>query len=349
MKKILSIIVPTYNMEKYLSNCLDSLVLSDPITLRKIDVIVVNDGSKDSSLIIAKKYEQLYPDAINVIDKSNGNYGSCINKGLAEAKGKYVKILDADDSYNVDVLKSYLEKIENLDVDLILNDYSVVDSDGKTKYVVEYSKIPAGEVIETDWSCMPGTATEIAMHGVAYRTDMLRGILYTQTEGISYTDEEWIFRPMLYVNTIYNTRCNLYQYLIGRDGQTVSIDVMARKLDQLAIVALGMFKTPELSTLNTSNSIYAKERLLRICRTISQIYILNGYKYLTFSLEQFDRDCQLYVPDIYKEMNSETLLIGRLLPIHHIRAFRKHGINTPVLKLLRNYWLIKNQIKKIIR
>lgn len=90
-------------MEKYLNKCLDSLLIKTG--LEYLEVIVVNDGSSDSSLSIAQAYQQKYPDVFVIIDKTNGNYGSCINAGLPVAKGKYIKILDADDSFSTPILE----------------------------------------------------------------------------------------------------------------------------------------------------------------------------------------------------------------------------------------------------
>ena len=85
-------------MEKYLNKCLDSLIVEN---MNLLEVLIINDGSKDNSSNIAHVYENKYPNTFRVIDKENGNYGSCINRGIKEAKGKYIKVLDADDSFNV--------------------------------------------------------------------------------------------------------------------------------------------------------------------------------------------------------------------------------------------------------
>ena len=90
-----SVAVITYNMQDYLNRCLDSLVI-EPSLMEQLEVLVVNDGSKDSSSAIAHEYEAKFPCTFRVIDKENGNYGSCVNRGLAEAQGKYIKVLDAD-------------------------------------------------------------------------------------------------------------------------------------------------------------------------------------------------------------------------------------------------------------
>ena len=117
MQKLLSIVVPTYNMEKYLPRCLDSLLLSED-EMSKMEVLVINDGSRDSSLQIAQEYENLYPQTFRVIDKENGNYVSCVNRGLQEASGKYIKILDADDSFSNEVFDDFISYLKQEDVDL---------------------------------------------------------------------------------------------------------------------------------------------------------------------------------------------------------------------------------------
>ena len=105
-QKILSIIVPTYNMEKYLSYCLDSFLIDK--NRDKLEVIIVNDGSKDRSLDIAKEYVSRAADVFRVIDKKNGNYGSCINAALPVVNAKYVKVVDSDDSVDTVHLDEFI-------------------------------------------------------------------------------------------------------------------------------------------------------------------------------------------------------------------------------------------------
>ena len=120
MNKILTIVIPTYNMEKYLDKCLTSLVIEDRELMKQLEILVVIDGSKDRSSEIAHAYQVRYPQTFIVIDKENGNYGSCINRGLKEAAGKYIKVLDADDCYNSKSLQQHLELLRIVDVDLHL-------------------------------------------------------------------------------------------------------------------------------------------------------------------------------------------------------------------------------------
>ena len=101
MKKLLTIVIPSYNMEKYLSRCCQSLIVA-PEFMEKLEVLVINDGSKDKTSEIGHSFESKYPETFRCIDKENGNYGSCVNRGLKEAKGTYIKILDADDTFETE-------------------------------------------------------------------------------------------------------------------------------------------------------------------------------------------------------------------------------------------------------
>ena len=95
MGKVLTVIVPVYNMEKYIRQCLESLVIGE--ALDRIEVLVALDSSKDGSAEIAYEFVEQYPDTFRIIYKANGGHGSAINTGLMMASGEYVKILDSDD------------------------------------------------------------------------------------------------------------------------------------------------------------------------------------------------------------------------------------------------------------
>ena len=135
--KILSIIVPSYNMEAYLPKCLGSLIIDDKELLQELDVIVVNDGSKDRTSELAHEFAANYPGVFRVIDKPNGHYGSCINAALPLVAGVFVKVLDADDWLDTEVLKSFLRTLltsesSNEKVDLFLTDFNYRYSETNT-------------------------------------------------------------------------------------------------------------------------------------------------------------------------------------------------------------------------
>ena len=135
MNKVLSISVAAYNAAQDLSRCLDSLVNTSVADF--LDIIVVNDGSKDETLALARSYEQRYPDIIRVIDKENGGHGSTINASIPEAMGKYYKIVDSDDWVDKEGLERLVHALMETEADLVLNPFHIIDAQtGKQKTTV---------------------------------------------------------------------------------------------------------------------------------------------------------------------------------------------------------------------
>ena len=232
--KALTLIVPAYNMERYLDACCRSVVLSDDL-MSRLEVIVVNDGSTDGTSEIAHSFERRYPGTFRVIDKENGHYGSCVNCGLAEAKGEFVKTLDADDSVNTAEFARLLEFLIDgsasgaLDeVDLVLSDYCTVDATG-----AETSVLKHGEGLDVDVGVDEPLERCCFMHMSTFRAQTLRDIGYHQSEGILYTDLEWITYPMLGVRKIRYLPGVVYRSLQGREGQSISREVVSRSSSHL--------------------------------------------------------------------------------------------------------------------
>ena len=94
-EKILTVTIPSYNVEAYLEDCLESFVNSE--VMDDIEVLIVNDGSSDNTAKIAQRYVDKYENTFRLINKENGGHGSTINTGVREAKGKYFKVVDGDD------------------------------------------------------------------------------------------------------------------------------------------------------------------------------------------------------------------------------------------------------------
>ena len=109
-----TVIVPIYNVEKYLARCIDSLVNQ---TLNEIEIVLVNDGTKDSSGKIAMQYAKQYKEKIIYLEKENGGLSDARNYGLAYAKGEYIAFLDSDDYIEKDAYEKMYEKakLENAD------------------------------------------------------------------------------------------------------------------------------------------------------------------------------------------------------------------------------------------
>lgn len=228
MEKILSVCIPTYNMEALLPRCLDSFILEKEY-MDQLEIIVVNDGSQDGSSAIAHEYADKYPHTYIVIDKPNGNYGSCVNAALKVATGKYFRICDADDCYKNSNLREYIEFLTTTEADIVFTPYSIYKGDELSSTFVVPAEL-CGEIFSIDglkWDSS-GLKKFRAMHTMTTKKSILVDNNYFQTEGISYTDTQFIFYSYLYAKTCAFLNLVIYNYYLGREGQTVSLASMKK-------------------------------------------------------------------------------------------------------------------------
>ena len=275
MSKLLSIIIPTYNMEALLPRCLDSLLVKG--ALDRIEAMVVNDGSKDGSLAVANSYKQRFPDSVTVIDKPNGNYGSTINAALPVAQGKYIRILDSDDWLCSESLVAFLDALQEMETDMAITHFTILHEGGSKELVKynDYGKEPFqyGKTYHLDDVLKEGYIKYFLMHGLTYRTGLLKDMGYRQTEGISYTDTEWCCYPVFKAETVTFMDIDLYQYNMAREGQTMDPKVIARSLSQMEKMIrqlIGFYEAFDTSSLSETRLAflrrYYSNRIRFLCK-----------------------------------------------------------------------------------
>lgn len=234
MIKLLTVVVPVYKVEKYINKCLDSLIVRDEL-MNKLEVIIVNDGTPDNSAVMAKEYEKRYPDTFQVLDKENGGHGSAWNKGLELATGKYLRFLDSDDWLTN--LSDFMDRLEKFDVDMVFTDLEIVYEDGKfhkRKYRGTMESNKQYNVYGFDWRTTNKmwSGHNIAnFHMCTYRTEMLKRHHPIFFEKIFYDDEILMVLPLCSSKTFVYFDLTLYNYLRGREGQTMDPKTMLRNID----------------------------------------------------------------------------------------------------------------------
>ncbi len=315
-------------MEKHLERCLSSLLVDESL-MKLLEVLVINDGSTDHTSEIAHSFEQRFPDTFRVIDKENGHYGSCINRGLKEARGIYVKVLDADDAFDTNVFwafLSFLKDLANNECDLVVSGYVEVEDNGNT--VVIDHPFSQYDVPATIKDISEQDIYEWFIHALTYKTSILRDIHYHQTEKLSYTDLEWAFVPMSAINSIHKFPGSLYLYSTGLAGQSMAPANHAKNLwmETQVISKLLVFFDTAKPSLASDNCAFLKKRLVIIINHLYQLYLLT-YKSLNPDLKalaDFDQLLKNTDAEIYKETGTYVTTIAKLRfkPIHNWRQHR---------------------------
>lgn len=229
--KLLTIVIPVYKVEKYIRQCLDSIILPED-EMEQLEVIVVNDGTPDNSAVIAHEYAEKYPKSIKVIDKENGGHGSAWNVGLKLATGKYTRFLDSDDWLSN--LSTFISQLNNIDADMVFTHlnhfYEQTNSttilrinEFDYNYIYDSSTFPFKKLgykpyIFNFWYC-------------TYKTVMLQKEQPLFVEKVFYDDAILFLAPYLIGHSMYFLDLPLYNYRLGRPGQTVNPDVKKAHAD----------------------------------------------------------------------------------------------------------------------
>lgn len=311
MKKILTIVIPTYNVEKYLERCLDSLTYNDDIQ-DDIEILVVNDGSKDNSLKIAKEYEKKFPSVI-VIDKENGGHGSTINAGLVKASGKYFRVIDSDDWVNVIDFRKYVLDLKKLDCDVVLTNfsreyiYSGISDKFKYPEAIEFNKIY--DLDKFDLSLFKDDYFFMAT--TTYKTSILKDNNFKLDEHMFYVDMEYVVFPLPNINNFILLDYDIYRYFIGRPDQSVNINgfVKNRKHHEYVFEKLVNFYTNTKMSKNKRD--YVKKIILLMSNTHYIIYLKSGLlkRKDIKEIKKFDKKLKKINLDLYNEIGNKYMYI----------------------------------------
>ena len=351
--KILTIVMPAYNMEKYLSRSIESILIQEII--EDIEILVINDGSKDNTLSIALEYQAKYPNSISVIDKENGNYGSTINKAIEIATGKYIKTLDSDDWYNSEEFVKYIDALKKCDEDLIINGYSYFyESVKRIIPVFTYKEKYWNETIDISKNDLYKLRLDyqLNMPAMTFKTSVVRESGFKLLEKTYYTDTEYVYYPFKKTGTIKLLPFDVYTYYIGRNEQSVSPENLLKNFDS----KYRIIKKMALDYLNEKDSELLINKRYMFEKNISGLY---NYLYLSIEhnseIDEIDNIIKEHDITLYNELEEKINVYGvKYLKMHrqgldfdhiktHIEKAKKRK-NSIVNRLFRK---IANKIKAL--
>lgn len=278
--KYISFAVPCYNSAKYMGHAIESILKGG----KDVEIIIVNDGSKDDTLKIAKEYESRHPGIIRVVDKENGGHGDAVNTGLKYATGLYFKVVDSDDWVDAEALAAVLRVIKRMhgdgvDIDMLISNYVYEKVGVQHKKIVHYRNVlPENEII--GWKDMGRfhVGQYILMHSVIYRTELLKLCQLELPKHTFYVDNIYVYYPLPHVNTIYYLDVNLYRYFIGRDDQSVNEKVMIGRADQQIFVTQSMIDMYSLRRIPNRKLRNYMMNYIAIMMVVSSIILIRSKK-----------------------------------------------------------------------
>lgn len=251
--KLLSIAVPCYNSQDYMRNCIDSLLEGGDL----VEILIVDDGSKDDTAKIADEYAAKYPNIVKAIHQENGGHGEAVNAGLRNATGFYFKVVDSDDWVDEDALHKILEVLRHMEedameLDMLIANYVYEKVGAAHKKVIHYRNVlPQDEIFRWDDMGHFHLDQYILMHSVIYRTDMLKLIQLHLPKHTFYVDNIYVYYPLPHVRKIYYMDVDFYRYFIGREDQSVNEKVMIKRLDQQIFVTKTMIDMYQLKNIGS--------------------------------------------------------------------------------------------------
>ena len=276
--KYISFAIPCYNSQEYMAHAIETILTGG----EDVEIIIVNDGSKDNTSKIGHEYAEKYPDIIRVIDKENGGHGDAVNYGLANAEGKYFKVVDSDDWVNTESLQNILNVLKKMEehgeeVDMLIANYVYEKEGASHKKVIHYRNVlPQNQIFK--WSDVGRFHIDqyILMHSVIYRTDMLKLCQLTLPKHTFYVDNIYVYYPLPHVRKMYYMDEDFYRYYIGREDQSVNEKVMIKRVDQQIFVTRTMIDMYQMRQISNKKLRAYMEKYLAIMMTVSSILCIRS-------------------------------------------------------------------------
>ena len=247
--KLLTVTVPCYNSQDYMRHCIESLLPGG----ERVEILIIDDGSKDDTGRIADEYAEKYPTIVRVIHQENGGHGEGINQGLRHAAGTYFKVVDSDDWLSDD-FPAFLDLLEQCEarggVDLAVTNYYYVHSDGIGDRSINYSSVlPEGRVFTWADTRPFRIHQMLTIHSCTFRTENMRKWGCELPKHTFYEDNLMVYLTLPHTRRMVYMNADLYRYAIGRPNQSVQRTVMMKRYHHQILVTERCFTSCHLDDI----------------------------------------------------------------------------------------------------
>lgn len=272
MQKVLSVSVAAYNVEAYIEKNLQSF--ADSGVLDEVEVLVVDDGSRDATPQIVSRYAERFPDSIRLIRQENAGPGSTVNRGIAEANGRYFRMVDGDDWVDPKAFAHLVAFLRNSTADLVVCDHDEVDHETGRHFLKRVTGVEARTVLPIGAFC--AHVSRISMHGAVYRTALLQENGVRVLNGY-YTDAQYLYDAMLCAETAVYLPESVYRYRVSLSTQSMSIGSMQHHTDMHEAVLFALAERYEAYKVSAdadpSLAAYVAEGIVSIAGAQLSIYL----------------------------------------------------------------------------
>jgi len=300
-----SIIVPVYNVENYLAKCLDSLVGQ---TLQDIEILVINDGSKDRSEVVIEEYVRNFPDKIKAFTKENGGLSDARNFGIERASGEFIGFVDSDDYVMETMFEEMLQLAEKHQAKMVICNIQKVDQNGKVTQKLTQIPNMSEKINLGDHFSVFSDLSYFACN------KLFKKELFDQKrfkKGIHFEDIQLIPQLLLECKTLAQTQNFHYQYLERTDSITKThtekgLDILKAVKDVEKVFEKSgyAYKRKELKNFQIFEGVYSFLAYLAFVKDNETFYKMNG------ELAVFMQERKIKIRDIlnYNRFGKNYLL-----------------------------------------
>lgn len=314
--KLLTIAVPSYNVEKTLRETLLSFCIDE--IMEFLDVVIVNDGSGDSTAAVADEFVMKNPSVFRLITKENGGHGSAVNAGIDAARGKYFKVVDGDDRLEREGLIALIGKLLKTDSDLVAAPYKKVPEGGGESVPMPFEDVEAGRVYQFDELPISGKLY-FGIHSITIKTEILKNNIIRLQEHTFYVDVEYGLLPVPFIKTVEFIEKYVYLYTVGSAGQSINTENFVKRYDDHYRVVKRLCIFASSCSCTQAQHEYIMTVLRKLCFTN---YMLSAFydsdvKRGKRRSKEFDGWLLKNSPELYENLGNSRYI--RFLRMFHFR------------------------------
>lgn len=306
MTKLLTISIAAYNVQNYIRETLDSLII--PEIINYLEVFILDDGGSDATFEIAKEYEDKYPGTFFAVHKENGGYGSTVTWSVEHATGKYFKLLDGDDWVDSKGLTKLIRKISELEVDAFITNVAENEQGKPEKNKYDFLKKYQNQIISTKKAV---DLPVVAMWGYTFKTSILKSFYEPLPEHTLYTDQLFVIQALSHVNDFYIISNIVYHWRIGRNEASNNLNSIKTHKTELIDVSnkINNYYKIHIDDMGEDTSKYVKKRAAAYySNSISMLLLLEkNFKNYTL-IHDWEKETKKSNFAVYKTANNSKKL-----------------------------------------